>query len=54
VLDPWGHPFVYYNNVDKSAPKDWTPYHKSSFDLYSFGPDGKDDKGNGDDVSNWN
>ena len=53
VLDPWGHPFVYINNTDKSAPKGWTPHRKNSFDLYSFGPDGKDDQGKGDDVHNW-
>ena len=53
VLDPWGHPLVYHNNTDKSAPKDWTAHRKNSFDLYSFGPDGKDDKGKGDDVNNW-
>ncbi len=40
--DPWGHPYVYIfpgtNNTD-------------SFDLYSFGKDGKD--GGGDDITNW-
>lgn len=53
VLDPWGRPLVYVNNTDRSAPKEWTPVRKSSFDLYSFGPDGKDDKGKGDDLTNW-
>lgn len=39
-LDPWGNGYVY--KPDSSAPK--------GFFLYSFGPDGKDDGGNGDDI----
>ena len=41
-LDPWGNEYVYIypgsNNED-------------SFDLYSFGPDGKE--GGNDDITNW-
>lgn len=53
VLDPWGRPLVYINNQDKSAPKDWKARHTRGVDLYSFGPDGKDNQGGGDDVNNW-
>lgn len=52
VLDPWGRPLVYINNSDKSAPAGWKARNKT-IDLYSFGPDGKDDQGGGDDVKNW-
>lgn len=53
VIDPWGRPVVYINNRDGSAPKGWKPYFKNSFDLYSFGPNGKDQRGSGDDACNW-
>lgn len=42
-LDPWGNPYKY---VFPSA-------HGVDYDLYSLGPDGKDDGGGGDDVTNW-
>ena len=41
VLDPWGRPIV-YRVVPGGAP--------GSVDLYSTGPDGKDDRGGGDDI----
>ena len=41
--DPWGQPYVYKNPGQKSI---------SGFDLYSFGPDGRD--GGDDDIGNWN
>ena len=53
LLDPWGRPFLYFNNTDGSAPKEWKARNKSSFDLYSFGSDGTDNRGAGDDVANW-
>ncbi|MEY5063377.1 MAG: type secretion system major pseudopilin GspG [Verrucomicrobiota bacterium] len=40
-LDPWGNGYGY--KADSSAPK--------GFVLYSFGPDGKDDGGGGDDIA---
>jgi general secretion pathway protein G len=40
--DPWGHPYVY------KCPGD---HNTSTFDLYSYGPDGQD--GGGDDITNW-
>ncbi len=43
-LDPWGNPYQYrYPGV----------HRKYKFDLYSFGPNGKDDGGKGDDITNW-
>jgi len=39
-LDPWGNGYGY--KTDSSASK--------GFFLYSFGPDGKDDGGGGDDI----
>ena len=39
--DAWGHPFVY------KFPGERNP---SGFDIYSFGPDGRE--GN-DDITNW-
>lgn len=39
--DPWGNPYVY------KFPGD----HNNDYDLYSWGPDGKD--GTDDDITNW-
>ncbi|MFA5143365.1 MAG: type II secretion system major pseudopilin GspG [Candidatus Omnitrophota bacterium] len=40
--DPWGHPYKYTY-----------PGTHSDYDLYSFGKDGVDNSGEGDDVTNW-
>lgn len=40
--DPWGNPYV-YNSPGENNP--------NSYDLYSYGPDGKD--GGDDDIDNW-
>jgi general secretion pathway protein G len=40
--DPWGNPYVYV------CPGKHNP---DSYDLHSFGPDGKD--GTADDITNW-
>jgi len=40
--DPWGNPYVYV------CPGKHNP---DSYDLHSFGPDGKD--GTADDIDNW-
>jgi len=39
--DPWGNPYVY------KYPGD----HNTTYDLYSYGPDGQ--SGGGDDIDNW-
>jgi len=41
-VDPWGNPYLY------KSPGD---HNTNSYDLSSFGPDGKE--GGGDDIDNW-
>ncbi len=55
ALDSWGRPFVYRNNYVNFPANQNDPdaHNKQSFDLYSFGPNGVDEKGAGDDVNNW-
>ena len=48
LVDPWGHPYVYVS-VNGGAPD----HRERSFDLHSFGPNGVDDQGTGDDLVNW-
>ena len=48
LIDPWGHPYV-YTSVNGGSPE----HRPRSFDLYSFGPNGVDDNGTGDDLYNW-
>ena len=48
LIDPWGNPYVYVS-VNGGAPQ----HREKSFDLYSYGPNGTDDSGAGDDVVNW-
>ena len=48
LIDPWGNPYVYVS-VNGGAPQ----HREKSFDLYSYGPNGTDDGGTGDDVINW-
>jgi hypothetical protein len=38
ILDPWGRPYVYKRTVDGAL-------------VYSFGPNGRDEEGEGDDVT---
>lgn len=40
--DPWGNPYVYKSPGDHNV---------NGYDLYSYGPDGKE--GGGDDSDNW-
>ena len=42
AIDPWGHPYKYV-----------FPGTHGDYDLYSFGKDGVDNNGEGDDVANW-
>lgn len=46
LKDPWGQAFIY------KSPGD---VNEDSYDLYSVGPDGKDDRGKegSDDIKNW-
>jgi general secretion pathway protein G len=40
--DPWGNPYIYRSPGD---------HNEESYDLYSYGPDGK--SGGDDDIDNW-
>ena len=42
AIDPWGHPYKYVY-----------PGAHGDYDLYSFGKDGVDNSGEGDDITNW-
>ena len=48
LLDPWGNPYVYIS-ANGGSPE----HHQKTYDLYSYGPNGKDDAGTGDDIVNW-
>lgn len=48
LLDPWGKPYMYVS-VNGGSPK----HRTKSFDLFSYGPNGVDDDGAGDDIVNW-
>lgn len=48
AADPWGTPYVYVS-VNGGSPE----HRERSFDLSSFGPNGQDDHGTGDDIYNW-
>lgn len=48
LVDPWGHPYIYVS-VNGGSPT----HRERSYDLYSFGQNGVDDHGTGDDIVNW-
>ena len=48
LVDPWGEPYV-YTSVNGGSPQ----HRERSYDLYSVGPNQKDDSGTGDDIYNW-
>ncbi len=43
-VDAWGNPYAYINPGT---------HNKSYYDIYSFGLDGQDNQGAGDDINNW-
>lgn len=43
-IDAWGNPYVYINPGT---------HNEQYYDIYSYGPDGQDDQGDGDDINNW-
>jgi hypothetical protein len=47
-MDPWGQPYLYVS-INGGAPE----HRPRSFDLWSYGPNGEDDDGTGDDLGNW-
>jgi hypothetical protein len=50
-VDVWGNPIQYQNNSTDPPPANI--HNTNRIDIYSFGPNGKDDKGAGDDLTNW-
>ncbi len=44
LCDPWGQPYRYLNPAR---------HGKQPAELYSFGPNGKDEDGEGDDIASW-
>jgi len=48
LVDPWGTPYLYVS-INGGAPQ----HRDRSFDLWSYGPNGTDDSGTGDDLGNW-
>jgi hypothetical protein len=44
ICDPWGQPYRFLEPAR---------YGQALFDLYSFGPNGKDEDGGGDDIASW-
>jgi general secretion pathway protein G len=48
ALDPWGKPYV-YTSVNGGAPE----HRSKSYEVSSWGPNGQDDGGSGDDLINW-
>ena len=53
-LDPWGNPYVYreWASVPDALKKD-QPHATERFVIYSLGPNGRDDQGEGDDIASW-
>lgn len=47
LLDPWGYPYIY----ERYDPGDNLRWH--TYVIYSIGPNGVDEDGNGDDIGNW-
>jgi len=47
INDPWAHPYVM--KCGDQAPEDAS----AGFGVYSYGPNGKDDAGDGDDLASW-
>lgn len=47
LLDLWGHPYI-YRRYDPGDNLRWHTYV-----IYSVGPNGIDEDGNGDDIGNW-
>jgi general secretion pathway protein G len=48
LIDPFGNPYNYYCN-----PGALDQTNTASFDLWSYGPNGINDEGTNDDITNW-
>lgn len=49
IIDPWGHPYNYY----RTYPTQTDQVNQATFDLWSSGPNGHNENGAGDDITNW-
>ena len=48
VIDPFGNPYNYYQTNNPSMVT-----NVATFDLWSYGPNGTNDEGANDDITNW-
>ncbi|MGD0059345.1 MAG: type II secretion system protein GspG [Verrucomicrobiia bacterium] len=48
VIDPFGNPYNYYQTNDPTLVT-----NVAAFDLWSYGPNGRNDEGTNDDITNW-
>ena len=54
VIDPFGNPYNYYQtNVPFSVGSQYFANNVATFDLWSYGPNGYNDEGTNDDITNW-
>jgi len=52
-IDLWGVPWRYNRAKDEKGNIKLGIHNKESYDLWSCGPNMKDEKGLGDDINNW-
>ena len=48
IIDPFGHPYNYFQNCGGGGR-----INQATFDLWSYGPNGTNDDGVTDDITNW-
>jgi hypothetical protein len=53
LVDPWGTPWRYVSARDSTGILRPGMHNEGSYDLWSCGPNRKDEKGAGDDIANW-
>ena len=53
IVDPFGSPYNYFCTVPPSSTPPNYQVNQATFDLWSYGPNGLNDEGSGDDISNW-
>lgn len=51
VIDPFGNPYNYYCPPAPATGLVWS--NQATFDLWSYGPNGFNDEGTNDDITNW-
>jgi prepilin-type N-terminal cleavage/methylation domain-containing protein len=56
IVDPFGSPYNYYQTNNTGPPSAANPNgvnNLATFDLWSYGPNGVNDEGTNDDITNW-